>query len=191
VVGYNLAGDYKNNIISTEWAKTLPINCLNYTNVKLMFRRWLNVERPSYDHAYIEVSNDGNNWEPIWENNAELVDSSWILQMFDISSVGDGQSTVFIRWGIGSTDSFAQYSGWNIDDMEITGIELSSQIAGDFKLDCHVDFQDFAILASAWLSSPNYNNWNPACDISEPNDNVIDESDLSIFCNNWLNGGSQ
>ena len=191
VVGYNLTGDYRNNITSTEWVRTPLIDCSNYTNVKLMFYQWLNVEQSSYDHAYIEVSNDGNSWEYIWENIAEVADSKWILQTFDISSVADGQSTVFIRWGVGPTDSSVQYSGWNIDDMEITGVELSEPIAGDFKPDCNVDFQDFAVLALAWQSNSSDDNWNPICDIYEPKDNIIDEFDLDIFSKNWLNGVTQ
>jgi len=191
VIGYNLSGDYRNDIILTEWAKTPVIDCSNYINVKLIFCRWLNVEWSLYDHAYIEASNNGSNWERIWENTAEITDSSWILQTLDISTIADGQSTVFIRWGTGPTDYSARYSGWNIDDVEITGVKLSEPITGDFKPDCNVDLQDFAIFALAWLSSPGDDNWNQICDISEPNDNFINEFDLDVFCRSWLNGVSQ
>jgi len=66
----------------------------------------------------------------------------------------------------------------------------ASATAGDFQPDGRVDLYDFAILGSAWLSSPGQINWNPVCDISEPNDNIIDELDLSVFCENWLEGVS-
>lgn len=122
VVGYNLSGDYANSISSTRLATTPAINCTNYTSVTLTFYRWLNVERSTYDHAYIEVSNDGTNWTTIWENpDSHIEDSSWTLQTFDISAIADNQPTVYIRWGMGTTDSSWQYSGWNIDDVEITG----------------------------------------------------------------------
>jgi len=52
-----------------------------------------------------------------------------------------------------------------------------------------VHFKDFAIFASAWQSSPGDGNWNPACDISEPSDNVIDILDLAIFTDQWLYSG--
>ena len=58
--------------------------------------------------------------------------------------------------------------------------------AGDFTCPYGVDFEDFAILASAWQTDPNNPNWKPACDISQPKDNFIDELDLAIFCKNWL-----
>jgi len=59
-------------------------------------------------------------------------------------------------------------------------------LAGDFLCPYGVDFTDFAVLASAWQSKPTSTNWKPACDISQPKDNFIDELDLAIFCENWL-----
>ena len=52
--------------------------------------------------------------------------------------------------------------------------------------DGDVDMYDLAILASAWPSIPGDNNWNPACDISDPNDNVINMLDLTVFLDNQL-----
>jgi hypothetical protein len=59
---------------------------------------------------------------------------------------------------------------------------------GDFDGDGQENFVDYAVLAYAWLSEPNDYNWGLNCDISEPNDNVIDERDLAVFCENWLVG---
>ncbi|MCX5634538.1 MAG: M6 family metalloprotease domain-containing protein [Planctomycetota bacterium] len=122
VVGYNLLGDYENSITSTRWAKTPAIDCTNQTAVTLTFYRWLNVENPLYDHAYIQVSNNGSSWSTIWSNPSEITDSSWKLQTFNISTIADNQPTVYIRWGMGPTDSSWRYSGWNIDDVKITGV---------------------------------------------------------------------
>ena len=47
----------------------------------------------------------------------------------------------------------------------------------DLDKDCEVNMYDIAILGSAWLSSTGDGNWNPVCDISDPNDNTIDELD--------------
>lgn len=57
---------------------------------------------------------------------------------------------------------------------------------GDFEPDGDVDFYDFAVFAPAWKSSGGGGNWNPDCDISNPNDGVIDELDLAVFAENWL-----
>ena len=59
---------------------------------------------------------------------------------------------------------------------------------GDFEPDGDVDFADFAALGSAWRSRPSDGNWEPSYDISEPNDNVIDELDLGVLAGNWLAG---
>ena len=58
----------------------------------------------------------------------------------------------------------------------------------DLTGDCFVDFGDFSVLGDAWFTDPNMPNWDPACDISEPNDNVIDGLDLGVFVGNWLEG---
>jgi hypothetical protein len=51
-----------------------------------------------------------------------------------------------------------------------------------------VDFEDFAVFESAWLTGECHGQYNPACDISLPTDSFIDERDLKIFTNNWLAG---
>lgn len=60
--------------------------------------------------------------------------------------------------------------------------------AGDFVSPYGVDFLDFAVLGLAWYSQLGDGNWNAICDISEPNDNVIDELDLEVFVGNWQRG---
>jgi M6 family metalloprotease-like protein len=127
VIGYNLSGDYNNSVDPTEWATTPAIDCTAMINVTLSFYRWLNVEMSDYDHAYIEVSNDGSAWNTIWENSVETTDSSWTLQTYDISAFADAQPTVYIRWGMGTTDVSWRFSGWNIDDVGITGDVATSQ----------------------------------------------------------------
>ncbi|MCP3980917.1 MAG: S8 family serine peptidase [bacterium] len=118
VLGYNLSGDYANNLAETHLTST-AINMSGLTNATLRFQRWLGVEQPAYDHAYVRVSNNGSSWTTLWENSAEVSDGGWTQQEFDISSVADNQSTVYLRWTMGTTDSSWQYAGWNIDDVEI------------------------------------------------------------------------
>lgn len=48
--------------------------------------------------------------------------------------------------------------------------------------------KDFAILALAWQSALGEIDWNPVCVIYEPNYNIINEKDLAVFCDNWLEG---
>ena len=123
VIGYNLTGAYANSIATTLWATTPAINCSSRKNVKLSFQRWLGVETSAYDHAYIEVSNNGTTWTQVWANPAsDTNDTSWTYCEYDISAVADGKNTVYIRWGLGTTDSLVTFCGWNLDEVTLSGV---------------------------------------------------------------------
>ena len=124
--GYNLNGDYASSMATTQYLTTTAIDCSGIEDVELRFWRWLGVETALYDHANIQVSGDGTNWTTIWTNpggtNGSISDSAWSQQIYDIHAVADGEATVYIRWGMGTTDSSVTYPGWNIDDVEIWGV---------------------------------------------------------------------
>jgi serine protease len=120
VVGYNLNGDYPNNMSGTAWMTTDAFDCSGTSSVLLEFQCWLGVEQSIYDRAFLEVSNNnGGTWETIWENSTTLEGGEWELWAFDISDQAAGYSQVRIRWGMGPTDSAWQYCGWNIDDVQV------------------------------------------------------------------------
>lgn len=122
VIGYNLAGDYSNSM--PEYHITSPaFDCSGLSDVKLKFWRYLNVEQPTYDHAYIRISTNGSSWTTVWENGGTITDNAWSEFEYDISDYADGQSTVYIRFTQGTTDGGWTYSGWNIDDLEVIGLE--------------------------------------------------------------------
>ncbi len=116
-------GDYEPNLAEHEYAAISPsIDCSEFVNVEFSFMKWLNVEQPAYDHAYISISNDdGISWVDIWTNNATISDNAWSLETYDISSLADMKSNLRIRFSIGPTDGSWQYSGWNIDDVIVSG----------------------------------------------------------------------
>jgi hypothetical protein len=121
-IGYELDGDYDDNLTDTRYATTGAINCEGYENIRLSFQRWLGVESP-YDYADVQVSNDGSNWVDLWTvGYSHLSDESWQFVEYAVpSSVAAGQPTVYFRWGIGPTDDSVTYPGWNIDDVQVTG----------------------------------------------------------------------
>lgn len=121
VYGYNLGGDYPNGLAGPQYLTTLPINCRAYQNLQLQFRAWLGVEKPDYDHAALQVSPDGVHWSTLWQNTGEMISGRWQLMQFDISSVADNRSSVYLRWSMGPTDRTWPYCGWNIDDVAILG----------------------------------------------------------------------
>ena len=82
----------------------------------------------------------------------------------------------------GADTGFAQIS-------TVSGISLCSggyYLEMDFNFDCVIDFEDFAVLGLAWGSEQGDGNWNPVCDISDPNDDIIDNKDLDVFTDKWL-----
>jgi hypothetical protein len=149
VYGYNLNGDYPNNMPERHLTSA-AIDCSNLTQVQLKFRRWLGVEQPAYDHAYVRVSADGTSWSEAWTNGSEITDYDWQYQEVDISDVADNQPTVYLRWTMGTTDVGWQYCGWNIDDVEIWGVEPTPECPEDINGDGVVDTEDLLILLGNW-----------------------------------------
>jgi hypothetical protein len=90
--------------------------------VFLKFRRWLNVESRKADHARIYVSTDGSTWgDPVWENPPyDLEDDQWTQVVIDITDIAADEPTVYIKFTMGPTNSTRPFSGWNIDDLEVT-----------------------------------------------------------------------
>jgi len=126
VYGYNLAGDYPNSM-SVYYLTSTPINCSNYEHVTLKFWRWMGIESSSFDHAQVDVSNDGVNWTAVWvHTGSSFCDGAWLECNYDISSVADDQPTVYIRWTMGPTDGSVTYPGWNIDDVSLLGDVMDS-----------------------------------------------------------------
>jgi len=110
----------------------------------LKFRRWLGVESATWDHATVEVSNNGTQWTSVWAHTGDsLAETSWSLQTYDISAIADDQARVYVRWSMGPTDGSVTYSGWNLDDIEIWGFVPVSPPC-DCDGDGDVDLNDFA-----------------------------------------------
>ncbi len=119
VVGYNLDGNYENDMPSTKWATTQAFDCSEGTVVNLEFYVWLSVDTGwGNDDAYIDVSNDnGGSWTRIWANRSRMLGGAWEPWTFDISNVAAGKPQVKIRWGMGPTSWSEAFCGWNIDDV--------------------------------------------------------------------------
>ena len=116
-------GDYENNLADREYyAISPPVDCLIFIDVQLSFLKWLGIEQPQYDHAYIDISNDdGSSWFEIWTNDATISDLNWSQWSFDISEFADLHNSIRIRFSVGSTDGSWLYCGWNIDNIVISG----------------------------------------------------------------------
>ncbi|MHC4090984.1 MAG: Ig-like domain-containing protein, partial [Planctomycetota bacterium] len=157
--GYNLAGDYANDM-PAYYLTTTALDCSGATDVELRFWKWLGVEG-FFDDAEFQVSTDGVSWTTIWANLSGIVsDTSWSQMVFDISDMADNEPTVFLRWGMGPTDSSNTYCGWNIDDVGIWA--FTAQAPGDCDADGDVDADDFTALFNC-LAGPDGGLMQPSC----------------------------
>ncbi|HRX87038.1 MAG TPA: dockerin type I domain-containing protein, partial [Phycisphaerae bacterium] len=144
VYGYNLDGDYPGDLWFTSLTTT-ALDCSNLSHVKLRFRRWLGV-RDQPDDAYIRLSTDNDFFLYIWASETEVYDNGWQLVEYDLSPFADGESTVYVQWTIGPT-YLGGACGWNIDDVEILGVEVGGSRPGDLNGDGAVDMVDFELFA--------------------------------------------
>lgn len=185
VYGYNLSGDYTNSMAATQYLTTGALDCSVLSNVELRFRRWLGVESATWDHANVQVSNNGTTWTTVWNHTgSEISDTNWSLQTFNIAAVADGQPAVFFRWGMGPTDSSVSYPGWNIDDVEIWGVMPPPLLLGDANCSGVFDLDDMDAFVLA-LTDPNaYAATYPACSIETVDLNLdthVDGADVQDF----------
>ncbi len=116
--GDGLGGYYDS---SDEWLKSPAIDCSGLSNTVLSFWRYANFE-PNWDESYVEISTDGVNFTQLTSEPLYPQDDGWVHRIINISSIADGQSTVYVRFRSVS-DNLQTYSGWNIDDFSITGVQ--------------------------------------------------------------------
>ncbi len=120
VLGYNLSGNYPNNL-ATVYAASPTINCSGAGSLTLRFQRWLRVRNG--DTATVQISTNGAAWTTLWSASGNVTDSAWQLMQYSLPAWADGSASVQLRWSMGSGSSQNDI-GWNIDDIEITGSAL-------------------------------------------------------------------
>ncbi len=183
VYGYNLSGDYPNNLPETHLTSD-AIDCTDLYNVHLKFWRWLNVEQPIYDHAYVKVSNNGTDWTVVWQNEAEITDSSWNQMELDISAIASNQSTVYLRWTMGETDGGWTYSGWNIDDVELWAVLPGApECPADLTGDDVVNIDDIFAVLGLWGECPDP--CPPYCTGDLTEDCTVNIDDIFAILGQW------
>jgi hypothetical protein len=172
--------DYAGTVNMDEQLITHSIDCSDLMDVTLKFKHYF--YRYENEVADVDIRVGGGDWQ----NKVRYQGTSASGQVeLDLSSIADGEPDVQIRWHYYNAN-YEWY--WGIDDVQLIATTLLQPTPGDFEQDCDVDFYDFSIFASAWLSGPGDDNWDPDCDISKPADNFIDFFDYAVFANNWLTG---
>ena len=180
----NLNGDYSLNVGSMNLTSE-AIDCSTYTETSVSFQRWLNCDYQSYVINTFQVSNNGTSWTTLWENpgTGETADSSWNLQEYDISSVADGQSAVYLRWTHEVNDFAWAYSGWNIDDVTLSAVDssISEPCLGDTDNSGAVDTTDILFALGNYGCTSNCG----AADVD--GDGSVTTSDILAMLGNWGN----
>jgi len=86
-------------------------------------------------------------------------------------------------------DGYPRTIDGNCDEVVVVDIgahEFNYAYLGDFDFQCDVDYADFAILSTVWLTDSVDLSFNALYDISEPADDLVDIEDAKVFVENWL-----
>ncbi|OFY45764.1 MAG: hypothetical protein A2Z69_00010 [Bacteroidetes bacterium RBG_13_44_24] len=135
VLGTDLTGlgsfqyNYEPNLsgASCYQATSPAINLLYYKNLNLFFQRYLNIE--VWDNSYIQISDDnGTTWSNLWESTSYVSEFQWTQQQIPISDAFSRTDQFKLRFQLGPTDGINSYSGWNIDDIFVTGEFISRDV---------------------------------------------------------------
>ncbi len=113
-------GDYNANLSTTDWVTSPIIDCSHRVGVIMTYSRWLGVDSPGSDQAFLEVY-DGTSWVTLFKNDNTIDESSWNEEEYDLSAYADENPDFQIRFGIGPTNAVYHYCGWNIDDIMLMG----------------------------------------------------------------------
>ena len=113
---------------STSYRATSPtINVKYYKSLNLFYKRYFNIE--VWDKSSIQVSSDnGSTWNSFWQNTTYLSDFQWVQEKLPIPDVYARTEQLKIRYQLGPTDGLNNYSGWNIDDVYLTGEFISRDV---------------------------------------------------------------
>jgi hypothetical protein len=113
-------GNYEPHLEPEQWQAIMPSqDFFYYNNLTLSFQRWLNVY--FFDRASIDMSLDGGvSWQNIWQNQLVNNTSNWSQVSYALP-LAARQNNVLLRFSLGDTGGTNLQSGWNIDEVVITG----------------------------------------------------------------------
>jgi hypothetical protein len=113
--------------MASNLATSPTMDLFYYKNLNLFFQRYLNIE--VWDHASIQISsNGGTTWNTLWENSSYLSDFQWADQLISIPNQYARTHQFKIRYKLGPTDGTNNYSGWNVDDIYLTGEFITKDV---------------------------------------------------------------
>lgn len=136
VIGNDLTGNGSYQGLKAEQLTSPVIDTTGLSNVRLQYRRWLNVQDGDADQAEIYVGT-----QPMWKNLASGTgtvhheDREWRMHDLDITDAVaalGGQAQVTFRI---NSDRFFGFGGWTIDDFCLVTWDGPVAACGDGQLD--------------------------------------------------------
>jgi len=108
----NFNGEYQPEKVNELYAPTVPTAA--YSDVTLVYRRWLSIEDATYDRAEIVV-----NGTEVWQNRVGAgsehhIDAEWINHAVRLPPADRGRADV--TWRL-TSDPGLEFGGWTIDDV--------------------------------------------------------------------------
>ncbi|SVB86609.1 uncharacterized protein METZ01_LOCUS239463, partial [marine metagenome] len=96
---------------------TGPINLSNYASAALVFDEFYLYSAYANDSNWVEVSADGNNWEPVYYSSPMDLGDGYVINFVDLTGFA-GQS---IYLGFRFYDSIGYNENWQIDNIRVFG----------------------------------------------------------------------
>lgn len=175
----NFNGLYQSD--KRNYADSPVIDASGYDNVRLQYRRWLNVEDASFDQATVWV-----NHQVAWRNRDSFnegmakthhQDREWRFHDVDITKLRDEDGSVQVRFEIQSNVGL-EMGGWSLDDFCVVAYEgaLPGANCGDGMLDAGEACDDGNIMSG--------DGCNGFCAIEDINEEVPDEDATALQITN-------
>ncbi len=122
-------GDYEFDLTDKEYSAASPYrNCKYYKDIYLYFDRWFNMD--GNDTATIDINTKTeDNWTTLWVSGGTFISNSWKNYRYNIDDIANRNDSVSIRFTLGPTNGYWNYSGWNIDNVVLVGNYINKDVA--------------------------------------------------------------
>lgn len=121
-------------------------------------------------------------------SNGNNMIQSWSYTGNDIPPTG-GENIRIGLWLLPPENSEPNSPGGPPGDgqeVEIVVKSFQHLMQGDLNGDENVDFQDLFTFTDAWLAEPGSPNWNPNCNLAQPQDGIINGNDFAVWAEFWM-----
>ena len=172
-------------IDGSQTLRTYLIPLMKQYNVHICFSGHVHeYARGSLDGIYYVITGCGS-----YLDTVEPIVAQWphmtVGGAHNIGPFSGGCVNGYTKIDINDTELTLTQRAWNADGTYYGLLDTVRILQADFTQDGAVNIEDFAALAQVWQSTPQDENWNPACDLANRPDQIIDLNDLAAFVQYW------